>query len=90
MSKNIEDLRAALFETLEHVKAGTMDIDRARAVNELGKTLIESARVEVDFMKTTGESESKFLAIAADSSGGAPASNGLPPGITGIRRHRIR
>ena len=52
--KTINDLRAALFDALQKVKDGTMDLDKARAVNELGKTLIDSAKVEVDYLRTTG------------------------------------
>ena len=35
--KTINDLRAALFDALQKVKDGTMDLDKARAVNELGR-----------------------------------------------------
>lgn len=83
MSKSITDLRDVLFATLEAVKAGTMDIDQARAVNELGKTICDTAKVEVDFAKVTGARTSGFLA--------APSQNPeLPPGITGITKHQIR
>lgn len=38
MSKNISDLREALFATLQGVKDGSVDIERARAINELGES----------------------------------------------------
>ena len=79
---NIADLRQKLFETLDAVKAGDIDLDRARMVNEIGKTLIDSAKVEVDFLRVTEETKSDFLS--------APKKvEGLPNGITGIRQHRI-
>lgn len=83
MSKSIEDLREALFATLQGVKDGSIDIEKARAVNELGKTICETAKVEVDYIKASGGGESSFLstAIGADN---------LPPGITGITQHRLR
>lgn len=81
-SKNIDDLRAALFATLEGVKAGTIDLDKARAVNEIGKTLIESAKVEVDYLRVTGGGDSEFI-------GSAIGADNLPPGITGVTRHRL-
>lgn len=81
-TNNLDTLRAALFETLQAVKAGTLDLDKARAVNELGRTLIESAKVEVDYLKTTGEGGSSFISTEQ-----APA---LPPGITSVTRHRLR
>lgn len=82
MSKTIEDLRQALFDTLQGVKDGTVDIDKARAINELGKTLVETAKVEVDYLRVTDGGESEFLSTAV-------GSNNLPPGITGVTRHRL-
>lgn len=83
MTKSINDLRETLFATLEAVKAGTIDLDKARAVNEIGKTIIESAKVEVDYLRITGGGESTFIdtAIGADN---------LPDGITAITRHRLK
>lgn len=86
MSKSINDLREALFDTLQKVKDGSIDLDKARTVNEIGKTLIESAKVEVDYLRVTGGGESAFIdaAIGADN-----LPEGLPNGITAITRHRI-
>ncbi len=87
MSKTLNDLREALFETLAAVKSGSMDLDKARAVNEIGRTLIETAKVEVEYLKTTGGGESTFIdtAIGADN-----LPDGLPNGITAITRHRLQ
>jgi hypothetical protein len=86
MSKSISDLRAALFATLEGVKDGSVDLDKARAVNEVAKTIVETAKVEVDYLRVTGGGESSFLdaAIGADN-----LPEGLPNGITAITRHRL-
>jgi hypothetical protein len=57
MPKNtITDLRNHLFETLEGLKDPNkpMDLDRARAVAEVARTVIESAKVEVQFLEVTG------------------------------------
>lgn len=57
MPKNkIEDLRNHLFETLEELKDKDkpMDLDRARAIADVSKVIVESAKVEVDFLKVTG------------------------------------
>lgn len=82
MSKSIEDLREALFATLQGVKDGSIDIDRARAVNELGKTICDTAKVEVDYLKASGGGESSFISTAV-------GNDNLPSGITGITRHRL-
>lgn len=76
--KDITALRALLFETLEGVKSGAMDLDRARAVNEISKTLVETARVEVDYLKTTGGQESGFMESPKE------------PALPGRTVHRIK
>jgi hypothetical protein len=56
IQNKINDLRNHLFETLEALKDADnpMDLDRARAVAEVAKVIVESAKVEVSFLKTTG------------------------------------
>lgn len=86
MSKSIEDLREHLFATLDALrdKDNPMDVDRARAVSEVAKQVIDSAKVEVDYLKATGAAESRFL--AAPTAG----QEALPNGIAGIVRHQLR
>lgn len=56
MAKQIGDLRDKLFETLDRLndKAEPMDIDRAKAVAEVAQVIINSAKVEVEFMRQRG------------------------------------
>ena len=57
MAKNkIQDLRDHLFETLEALKDKDepMDVARARAVAEVSRQIIDSAKVEVAFLSVTG------------------------------------
>jgi hypothetical protein len=53
-SNDISALRAALFETLEGLKNGSIEIENARAINETCQTIINSAKVEVDYARATG------------------------------------
>lgn len=57
MSKefNIVSLRDNLFKTLAalQVEDNPMDLGRARAISELSGRIIETARVEIDYMKAT-------------------------------------
>jgi len=72
MAKKLEDLRNHLFETLDSLRneEKPMDLDRARAVAEVAQTIINSAKVEVDFLKVTGQKpEGGFL----------PAAPSVPP-----------
>lgn len=57
MKNHITDLRNHLFETLEALKDKNqpMDIERAKAVAEVSREIIASAKVEVEFMRVTGE-----------------------------------
>lgn len=70
MAKNkINDLRDHLFETLEALKdtEKPMDLDRARAVADVARVIVESAKVEVDFLKVSGAFKSTdFLPIGAE------------------------
>ena len=49
MKNKIQDLRDHLFATLEALqdKDEPMDIDRARAVADVAKVIVDSAKVEV-------------------------------------------
>jgi len=78
--KNIDDLRDLLFETIEGVKSGKLDIDRAKMIGDLSQVMVNSAKVEVEYARATGQKGSGFLEQAEQ----------LPPGITGIRQHRIQ
>ncbi len=52
---DITDLRAALFATLQGLKDGSCKPDQARAINDTAQTLVNLAKVEVDFMKATDQ-----------------------------------
>ena len=63
MKNKIEDLRNHLFATIEALldEDKPMDIDRAKAVADVAQVMINSAKVEVEFMKTTGGTGSGFI-----------------------------
>lgn len=82
-SKTIEDLRETLFATLADVRAGAIDLDRARAVNDMAKTIVDTARVKVDYLRAAGGGESEFISTAV-------GKENLPQGITGRLVHRIK
>ncbi len=80
MKNKIEDLRNHLFATLEDLrdKDQPMDIARARAVAEVAGKIIDSAKVEVDFIKATGGKGSGFVPdeVPALPGKGGPAAGG--------------
>ncbi len=63
MNQDITTLRSALFDTLEALrrKEDPIEIERARAINDVAQTIINSAKVEIDYMKTTGKTGSGFI-----------------------------
>ena len=65
-SIDIVALRGHLFATLEALKDKDkpMDIERARAINDTAQTIINSAKVEVDFLKTVGGHGTEFIPLA--------------------------
>ncbi len=67
MKNKIDDLRNHLFATLEALRdeEKPMDLARAREVANVARVIVESAKVEVDFLKATGAARStEFLPIA--------------------------
>ncbi len=81
MSKTIGDLRDAMFDTLQQLKDGSITVEQARAVSEIGQVIINSAKVEVDYLRANDGGESAFL--------DAVGNKNLPAGITGVHRHRL-
>ncbi len=74
MSNKIEDLRDHLFATLAALRdpEKPMDVDRARAIAEVGRTVIDSAKAEIEFLKVTGSRQGTgFIELV---------STGLPSG----------
>jgi len=43
-----------LFESMERLKNGEMDIEEAKAMTGLAQTMIGTAKVEVDFIRAVG------------------------------------
>lgn len=74
------ELRTALMGTLNDLRdrENPMDVDRAKAVAQVAGVLVETAKVEVDYIKATGGS-SQFIEQPDE----------LPKGIVGIRQHRL-
>lgn len=81
MSRNISDLREAMFDTLAELKAGKITVEQAKAISDVGQVIINSAKVEVDYIRANNGGETPFLKSAGDDN--------LPPGVVAVRRHRL-
>lgn len=66
MAKNkISDLRDHLFAALERIDDDTLtpeqisaEVNKAKAISAIGSVIINSAKIEVDFIKATGRLDS--------------------------------
>lgn len=81
-NRTIQDLRELLFDTIQGVKNGSVDIDKAKVIGDLSQVMVNTAKVEVDFIRATDGEQSGFLSASQEES--------LPAGITGITQHRLR
>lgn len=95
---HINQVRSLLLEQLRALRtapAGDQlaeELKRAKAVSEVSQTLINSAKVEVEYLRQTGQDRAKFLEQPPDI---AVAHLGHTPdqpsnGITSITRHRLQ
>ena len=62
--KTISDLRDQLFDTLTKLKAGKMKGEDAKTLAEISQVIINTAKVEVEYIKATGGNGSGFFNTA--------------------------
>jgi hypothetical protein len=64
MARNkIEDLRDHLFEIIEMLKENDMELDKAKAIADIAQVIVNSAKVEVDFIKIVHGNGSGFIPL---------------------------
>lgn len=83
---NINELRQSLMDTLKDLRDPDkpMEVGRAKAIAQVAGVIVDTARVEIDFLKVTGGDRSEFIGSPQD------VTQDLPKGIVGIRQHRIK
>lgn len=81
MSRNISHLREGLFDALDALKKGEITVEQAKAISEMSQVIINSAKVEVDYIRANNGGETPFLEAHGNSN--------LPPGVVGVTRHRL-
>lgn len=83
---HIDQVREHLMQTLADLRnrEQPMEVDRARAVAQVASVLVDTARVEVDYLKQIGEG-SRFLG-GDDQAGDTPRITTTPTGIV----HRLK
>lgn len=95
---HISQLRQHLMDTLADLRNRDkpMEPDRARAVAQVAGVLVDTAKVEIDYLKVTKQDRSGFLEEPPDPSvahlGRTPPSGytqGSVERLPGVTRHRI-
>jgi hypothetical protein len=81
---DITELRNNLFETIKDLrdKNKPMDLDRAKTIAKVGQVIVNSAKIEVDFMKISGGLGTGFIPEQKALAG----PGGEPP----VRKHLIK
>ncbi len=89
---HIDQVRQSLLDTLSDLrnKEQPMDIERAKAVAQVASVLVDTAKVENEYLKITGQDCSKFLEQPTDVPDipridGPAAHNPFPT----VVRHRL-
>ena len=91
MSKNIEDLRALIFETIAGVRDGTTTLDQAKVISTLLGNATDTMKVEVDYLRVVQGGESAFIDPRQPM--GPQLTHEEPPaenGVVAITRHLMR
>ncbi len=81
---DINQLRDLMFETLKALKDkdAPMDVERAKAVSNAAQVIINSVKVEIDYLKVSGGQGTHFIPEALPN----PEKK---PGLT-VRTHLIK
>lgn len=88
---HINQVRQALLDTLADLrnKEAPMDIERAKAVATVASVLVDTAKVENEYLKITGQDRSNFIETPEDDMPRITTSASPFPGLQGVIRHRI-
>jgi hypothetical protein len=55
--QDFDYMRRLLFESMKMVKEGSLDVEKAKSISSMAQTIINSVKVEVDFLKLTGSND---------------------------------
>lgn len=91
---HINQVRQSLLDTLADLRnrESSMDIERAKAVAQVAGVLVDTARVENEYLKITGQDKSNFLETTPDDVLGIPHSDGPAAHnpFPVVARHRLQ
>ena len=90
---HINQVRQSLLDTLADLrnKEQPMDVKRALAVAQVAAVLVDTAKVENEYLKLTGQDRSNFLETAPEDALGIPRNDGPAAHnpFPSVVRHRL-
>lgn len=96
MSDNhISTVRQHLIDQLAALRkadgpdAVRLEIDRAKGISDVAQVIVNSAKVEVEYLQKTGQTSTPFLEVPPDAPYITTKTEGLPNGISSITQHRL-
>lgn len=91
---HIDQVRQSLLDTLADLRnrEKPMDIERAKAVATVASVLVDTAKVENEYLKITGQDRSGFLEQAPEVGTGVPQVSGPQAHnpFPSVVRHRLQ
>lgn len=89
---HIDQVRQSLMDTLADLrnKEKPMDIERAKAIAQVASVLVDTAKVENEYLKITGQDNSTFLEQPVDESQRITTMASPFPQVGNITRHRLQ
>jgi len=87
---DINALRTHLFDALEGLKSGKIDVAHAKAMAEIGGVIIDSAKVEVDYLRVTGGKESTSFIPALPGPSVTPTTTGQKTVDGNVTTHKLK
>jgi hypothetical protein len=94
---HMDQLREHLMQTLASLRdrENPMEPDRARAVAQVAGVLVDTARVEVDYLKATNQTQSAFFSEERPALSQSPTDRLTSTGFLsevspGVTRHQLR
>jgi hypothetical protein len=79
----------AALRTASGSDAVRLEIDRAKGISDVAQVIVNSAKVEVEYLQKTNQTSTPFLEASPDAPYITTQTDGLPSGISSITRHRI-
>ena len=94
---HLNQLRQHLMDTLADLRNRESPMEPDRAVAQVASVLLDTAKLEIDYLKATGQDRSDFLEPPIDPAvaqlGHSPAgaySQGVVQRLPGVTKHTIR